>query len=531
MPAIETLGSATVLCVDKTGTLTENRMAVADIVAPGPDTARTRTAAALACALEPFDPMERAILEAAGSEALALRRAWTLERDYPLAPDFPAVCHGWRTPEGAGRAAVKGAPETVLALCRLDGDARRGALDEVERAAARGLRLLAVAAANWDRARWPDHPREYNFEWLGFVALADPLRRGVAEAIALSREAGVRVVMLTGDHPGTALAIARQAGIAVEAGALTGAEITAMDATALAQAVRRVNVFARIRPEQKLQLIAAYKSAGEVVAMTGDGVNDAPALKAAHIGVAMGRRGTDVAREASALVLLEDDFNSIVRTVERGRAIYENIRNAMRYIIAVHVPTVGMSLAPLAFGWPVFLFPVHIVFLEFVIDPVCSIVFEAEEGDARVMKHPPRDPREPLFSLQMLGVSLALGASVLAAVCLAYGWAAGRGWPEGEVRSLGFAAIVFGNLAMIHATRSRDHPLLAALRLPNPALWWITVGTLAALAVAVYVPPAAELFRFAPLGPAGLAVAAGAGITGVLWYEAYKRLRPRAGAT
>jgi Ca2+-transporting ATPase len=352
----------------------------------------------------------------------------------------------------------------------------------------------------------------------------------VPEAIALCRGAGVRVVMLTGDYPGTALAIARQAGIAVEGGVLTGAEIAAMDAAALARAVRRVNVFARIRPEQKLQLVTAYKAAGEVVAMTGDGVNDAPALKAAHIGVAMGRRGTDVAREASALVLLEDDFDSIVRTVQRGRGIYENIRNAMRYIIAVHVPTVGLSLAPLAFGWPVFLFPVHIVFLEFVIDPACSIVFEAEESGEDVMKRPPRDPREPLFSLQMLGVSLALGASVLAAIGVAYGWAAGGGLPEGEVRSLGFAAIVFGNLAMIHATRSRDRPMLAALRAPNPALWWITAGTLIALAVSIYLPPVAELFRFAPLAPLHLAVAAGAGIAGVLWYEVYKGLRPRNGA-
>jgi Ca2+-transporting ATPase len=349
----------------------------------------------------------------------------------------------------------------------------------------------------------------------------------VPEAIALCRGAGVRVVMITGDYPGTALAIARQAGIAVEGGVLTGAEIAAMDAAALAQAVRRVNVFARIRPEQKLRLITAYKADGEVVAMTGDGVNDAPALKAAHIGVAMGRRGTDVAREASALVLLEDDFNSIVHTVQRGRSIYENIRNAMRYIIAVHVPTVGLSFLPLVFGWPVFLFPVHIVFLEFVIDPACSIVFEAEESDESVMRRPPRDPAEPLFTRQMLGVSMVLGFSMLVAVALAYAWVAGSSVPEGEVRSFGFAAIVFGNLALIHATRSRDRMIVDTLRLPNPALWWITGGALAALAASIYVAPVADVFRVAPL-PAGLlALAALAGVAGVAWYEAYKYRRPR----
>ena len=529
MPAIETLGSATVLCVDKTGTLTENRMAVVESIAPGGDIARALRAAALACEVEAFDPMERAILSAAGAEAHAQRRSWTLERDYPMTPGFLAVCHAWRSPAGERCAAIKGAPETVLALCGLDGAAVESATAEVERAAARGLRLLAVAEARWDHAQWPADPHEFPFAWLGFVALADPLRAGVPEAIALARGAGVRVVMITGDYPGTALAIARQAGIAVEGGVITGGEIAAMDAAALTETVRRVNVFARIRPEQKLQLITAYKARGEIVAMTGDGVNDAPALKAAHIGVAMGRRGTDVAREASALVLLEDDFNSIVHTVRRGRIIYENIRNAMRYIVAVHVPTVGMALAPLVFGWPVFLFPVHIVFLEFVIDPACSIVFEAEQSDEGVMRRPPRDPAEPLFSLQMLGVSMVLGVSMLATVLLAYGWAAGSGAPEGEVRSFGFAAIVFGNLALIHATRSRDRLITGTLRLPNPALWWITGGALAALAASIYVPPVAEIFRFAPLPGDRLAIAALTGIAGVAWYEAYKFLRPRGG--
>ena len=527
MPAIETLGAATVLCVDKTGTLTENRMALVDVIAPGGDVARVIDAAALACEPDPFDPMERAILAAAGLSAHGLRSAWTLERDYPMTPDFLAVCHAWLSPGGERRVAVKGAPETVLALCRVGDEALREAMKDVEKAGARGLRLLGVAEARWDAQEWPADPRQYRFEWLGFVALADPLRTGVAEAIALCRRAGVRVVMITGDYPGTALAIAGQAGIATDGGALTGAEIAAMDAARLAQAVRHVSVFARIRPEQKLQLITAYKTDGEVVAMTGDGVNDAPALKAAHIGVAMGRRGTDVAREASALVLLEDDFQSIVAAVRLGRRIYENIRNAMRYIIAVHVPTVGMSFLPLVFGWPVFLYPVHVVFLEFVIDPACSIVFEAEENEGGVMQRLPRDPAEPLFSLQMLGVSVVLGGSVLAGVFLASWWAVERGLPEGEIRTLGFAAIVFGNIAMIHATRSREYSILDSLKRPNPALWWITGATLAALAAAIYVPAIAGIFRFSPLSAAYLAVGALAGAAGVLWYEAYKWLRPR----
>ena len=532
MPAVEMLGAATVLCVDKTGTLTENRMTLAEArTAAGANEAVLLETAALACELEPFDPMDQAIL--AGAHALApraseMRRSWQLERDYPLVPEFRAMCHAWRSPHGVMRLAIKGAPETVLALCGLDEAALRRAMDDTQEAAARGLRLLAVAAADWHEGDWPQHPREVRFTLLGFVALADPLRASVPAAVAECRSAGIRVVMITGDYPGTARAIARQAGIAPGSGVLTGESIAAMDDEELARAVRRVNLFARILPEQKLRLVNAFKAAGEVVAMTGDGVNDAPALKAAHIGVAMGRRGTDVAREAAALVLLEDDFGSIVETVRMGRRIYENIRNAMRYIIAVHVPTVGMSFLPLVLGWPLFLFPVHVVFLEFVIDPACSVVFEAEASEEGAMRRPPRDPRAPLFDAEMLVTGLGLGASVLAAVFAVYWWGQNSGRAEGELRALGFAAIVFGNLALILANRSRERSIAATLARPNPALWWIVLGTLAALAAVIYVPQAAEIFRFAPLEIGDVAIAIAAGAAGVVWFEIVKSKAIRA---
>ena len=528
MPTIETLGAATVLCVDKTGTLTENRMALVDTVA-SPTTTRQRVveAASLACELDPFDPMERAIIVAAGAAGAALRAGGVLERDYPLTSEFLAVCHAWRMAAGERRVAIKGAPETVIGLCGLDPASRERALQEVHRAATNGWRLLAVAEAAWREPQWADDPRAYGFTWLGYVALADPLRGDVPDAIAQCRAAGVRVVMITGDYPGTALAIARQAGLSTEGGTLTGAEISAMDEPALAQAVRRVDVFARVRPEQKLRLVTAYQTGGEVVAMTGDGVNDAPALKAADIGVAMGRRGTDVAREAAALVLVEDDFQSIVSAIRLGRRIYENIRNAMRYLLAVHVPIVGMSFLPLLFGWPVLLYPVHIVFLEFVIDPACSLVFEAEPSDDGVMRRPPRSPRERLFSAQMVGVSVLLGLSVLAMVFVACWWLGTRDLSDAELRSVGFAALVWGNLMMIHGTRSRDRTILQTMRASNTIVWWITGATLAALAVAIYVRPIAAIFQFAPLAPGLLAIAAAAGLLGPLWYEGYKLRRPR----
>ncbi|MGZ5042199.1 MAG: cation-translocating P-type ATPase, partial [Usitatibacter sp.] len=426
LPAVEMLGAATVLCCDKTGTLTENRMTVVEAWrdgawavagAWGRDDAPLLGAAAAACDPSPFDPMERAILTAA-EKLRALPEVELdpeLGRRYPLGEGFLAVCNGWRLASGRAMLAMKGAPETVIDLCALAPAEGRRALDASEAAAARGLRLLAVAEAHWGEEPWLGDVSGYPWRFLGFIALADPIRAAVPAAIALCRRAGIRVVMVTGDHPATARAIARQAGL--DAGeVVTGTQVEAMDDGALAASVARAQVFARVRPEQKLRLVNALRAAGEIVAMTGDGVNDAPALRAAHIGIAMGKRGTDVAREAASLVLLEDDFTSIVGTVRLGRRIYDNIRNAMRYLIAVHVPLAGMAFIPLVSGWPIFIFPVHVVFLEFVIDPACTLVFEAERSDPRVMERAPRPSAQPLFTATALGIGLALGASVLAAV-------------------------------------------------------------------------------------------------------------------
>lgn len=546
VPAIETLGAATVLCVDKTGTLTLNRMMVRQVASGGevfevmsPEAALPARHhdvldyAALASEINPFDPMEQALHDlgkSAIADRLGQRGDWALVREYPLTPQLLAHTHVWRTGEGgACVVAVKGAPEAVARLSRLDAAAWAQVETEVRGMAGQGLRVLGVARATFEGENWPSAQDGFAFEWLGLVGFADPVRPTVKSALAECRSAGIRVIMITGDYPVTAQAIARQIGLTPADAVLTGAELVQMDEAELASRVKHVNIFARVVPEQKLRLVEALKASGEVVAMTGDGVNDAPALKAAHIGIAMGGRGTDVAREAASLVLLEDDFDSIVDAVRLGRRIYRNIRNAMSYLLAVHVPIAGMAFIPLLFGWPPVFFPVHIVFFEFVIDPACSIVFEADPIDDEVMRRPPRKPDEHLFDSGTVVLALLQGAAMLLAVALVYGYVLQRGTGETEARAMAFITIVLGNLGLILANRSRSRTIFATLRFPNPALWWVVGGTLLGALLVLHVQYLRELFRFAPLGAADLLLCLGAVLAALASLEFYKVLQRRAG--
>lgn len=546
VPAIETLGSATVLCVDKTGTLTLNRMVVKKLAAIGcvqgirslddhlpPALHDVLEYAILAGEINPFDPMERALLELGGrhlGDRRARHQEWDLVKEYPLSPQVLAHTHVWRTGgQEEHQVAVKGAPETVAGLCGLAVDAWKGVETEVQRMAGEGLRVLGVARARCSGGDFPPEQDGFNFEWLGLVGLADPVRPTVKEALAECYTAGIRVVMITGDYPVTAQAIARSVGLKPADEVITGAELSELSDQELRRRVGNVNIFARVVPEQKLRLVEALKSNGEVVAMTGDGVNDAPALKAAHIGIAMGGRGTDVAREAASLVLLDDDFDSIVHAVRLGRRIYRNIRNAMSYLLAVHVPIAGMAFMPLLFGWPIAFFPVHIVFFEFVIDPACSIAFEADPIDDEVMRRPPRAPDERLFDMATVLLTILQGAAMLIVVVLVYAYGLQRGMADAEARAMAFTTIVLGNLGLILANRSRTRSLLSTLRFPNRALYWVIGGTLAGLVVTLYVPYLSQLFRFAPLGAGDLGLCLGAVVAGLLWYELYKLLGRRRG--
>ncbi len=466
--AIETLGATTVLCVDKTGTLTENRMAVSSLWCEDESFELTGQEALperfhslvefaiLASEREPFDPMDRACHELGqrllgGSEHL--HEEWGIAHEYSLSADLLAMSHVWRG-DGKWVVATKGAPEAVADLCHLEAGDLQKVLAAAANMADAGLRVLGVARANLTSDDWPQRQHDISFSFVGLVGLQDPLRKDVAEMIATVKRAGIRVVMITGDYPRTAQAIARRIGLDDKA-LMSGATLDTLDAEQLSRCISDLEVFARIVPQQKLRLVEALKLRGEVVAMTGDGVNDAPALKAAHIGVAMGGRGTDVAREAAALVLLDDDFAAIVATIGLGRRIYDNLQKAMSYTLAVHVPIVGMSLLPVLLGQPLLLLPAHVMFLELIISPSCSLAFEAEAEEPGLMERPPRDPRSPLFGGRVLALSLVQGTMAFAIAAAVYGWALWLGLAAEEGRSLVFLTMVVGNLALLLVNRTR----------------------------------------------------------------------------
>jgi Ca2+-transporting ATPase len=540
IPSIETLGSATVLCVDKTGTLTMNRMSVAAVVAadgfegavdpPAPLTTSAKhliATAILASKPDAFDPMERAFKEFGDAVDLGTERnRLTLVREYPLSDTFLAVVHVWRrndAPAAPHVVAAKGAPEAIIDLCGLDDERRQRVLEQVERMARQGLRVLGVASGEWPAHNLPDAPQQFRLRYLGLAGLADPVRPGVPAAIEECQSARIRVVMITGDYPATALNIARNIRLANTDVVLTGPDLSRMDDEELGRRVRDVDVFARIVPEQKLRLVKALKADGEVVAMTGDGVNDAPALKAADIGIAMGGRGTDVAREAAALVLLDDDFSSIVRAVRLGRRIYDNIEKATAYVLAIHVPIAGIALLPVFLGLPLVLMPVHVIFMELIIDPACSIAFEMEPEERDVMRRPPRNPKQRLFTRGLIVRSLLQGFGALTATAVVFLLSSRAGSSDADVRTLTFSTLIVINLALIVTNRSLTESVWAGWRAGNAALGWLTSGALALLAAIFYVPSVRELFRMSRPHVDDAAMILAASIGALVWMEIVKQ--------
>jgi len=540
VPAVETLGAISVLAVDKTGTLTQNRMQVAELDLIG-DTFRDAGAdalpepfhalvefAMLATPADPFDPMEKAIRQFGLrwlTDTEHVHAEWAPEIEYALSPEILAmtrVFHG--DVRDAHLLATKGAPEAVIDLCHLDAAAAATILRQVEAMAERGLRVLGVARGEWRGDAWPRSQHDFDFRFLGLIGFVDPPRPEVPAAITECRSAGIRIIMMTGDHPATARAIARKVGLSERAAVITGAEMAALGDAALRERLHRVDLCARLKPEQKLRLVQLLREGGEVVAMTGDGVNDAPALKAADVGIAMGERGTDVAREAAALVLLDDSFASIVRAIRQGRRIYDNITKATRFVFAVHMPIIALALVPTLLHWPVLLMPVHIVLLELLIDPACSIVFEAEPADADIMRRPPRARADSPFAVTNLRYAVIQGSGLAGILLLGFSLLSGQGLDAAQGRSAVFIALVAGLFLLALANRDPTRSVLARRQARNPWLPRMSGAVAMMLVVVAGVPFLRGVMGLAAPDARLLHASAGMLLATIAWLELLRRL-------
>jgi len=539
--AIETLGATTALCVDKTGTLTQNKMTLEQLSAENQIFSISRFSGGelpetfhevleygiLASQKDPFDPMEKAVKET-GQRFLAntehIHENWKLVKEYPLSPELLALSHVWSSPEGSRFViAAKGAPEAIADLCHLDPETWKGHQSLIRQMAQEGLRVLAVAKAFFSSETLPSIQHDFDFEWVGLIAYQDPIRPQVPQAIQECYAAGIQVLMITGDYPETAKSIARQIGMKNPENVMTGTEMEALSDEELKAKVESVQIYARMAPEQKLRLVQALQSNGEVVAMTGDGVNDAPALKAAHIGIAMGQRGTDVAREAAGLVLVDDDFSSIVQAVGMGRRIYANIRKALLYILSVHVPIAGLCFLPVVLQWPFLLMPAHIVFLELIIDPSSSIVFESEPQEEDAMRRPPRPKGARLLNARTASLALLKGLLVLLASLLAFQLSGGIKASEALVRSACFVTLIAGNLALLIHGLSAQFIWKDLKAYRNRSLWFVLGASLSCLLLAVYWAPLRGLFHFDPLSVTSFLQSFGLGLACLLPLEFMKK--------
>jgi Ca2+-transporting ATPase len=444
-----------------------------------------------------------------------------------LSPELLALSHVWSAPDATRYVvAAKGAPEAVMDLCHLSTADAAAIGRDADAMARRGLRVLGVARAEFARGRLPREQHDFAFEFLGLIGLRDPVREHVPAAIAECRTAGIRVVMITGDHAHTARTIAEQVGLGSSIAVVTGVEMATMSAEELATVASTATVFARVTPDQKLRLVEALAARGEVVAMTGDGVNDAPALKAAHVGIAMGGRGTDVAREAAAIVLLDDDFTSIVAAIRLGRRIYDNVRKSVTFVLAAHVAIAGMALVPLLVRWPLLLMPVHVLFLELIIDPACSLVFEAQADEPGLMRRPPRPRRSPLLTTRVLRRGALQGASLLGVLLAIFAVAQAGGAGEERARALAFTSLVAGNLGLILANQSWTERAWRTAFWRNRMAIMVAAGAATTLALILALPSLRELFHFALPPPLWLVVTPMVALASVFWVDLLERTGP-----
>jgi Ca2+-transporting ATPase len=540
--AIETLGSATVLCTDKTGTITQNKMTVVKLF-NGSDFLNLASEnyfpdqfheiiefGILSSQTNPFDPMEKAIINI-GDRFLQntehIHSDWVMEKEYPLSKELLAMSRVFsNTGSDEKVIAAKGAPEAIFDLCHLPVEKIKSYEKAIAEMASAGLRVLGVCRANLSHTSLPSIQHDFEFEFVGLIGLSDPVRENVPMAVSECYKAGIRVIMITGDYPVTAMNIGREIGIKNPGQCITGNELQEMSEEELCERIKGVNIFARVIPEQKLKIVNALKKNREIVAMTGDGINDAPALKASNIGIAMGEKGTDVAREASSLVLMDDNFASIVGAVKMGRRIFDNLQKALGYIFAIHVPIAGLSLIPvLTAKLPLILWPVHIVFLELIIDPACSIIFEAEKEEKNVMIRPPKNIDEPFFGAKKILLSCLQGVGILLVCLVIYFVSLNMGYAEKEARTFTFVALIVSNIAVILSNRSWTTSIFTILVTPNKAVKWVVGGAVVFLLLILNIPFLLNLFQFEKISFIELLVCTLGGFLSIIWFEIYKLTR------
>ena len=531
MPAVETLGAVTVLCVDKTGTLTENRMTVQNEQLFGASEERFDRVMGMACEVDPYDPMEQAMLRHCGENGVKSEELFCgeLVHEYPFTSQTKRMGHIWQNPDGSRLLCAKGSPESILPLCGLDEKQRTAVMEKQKEFAAQGLRVIAVASAEIGR-EIPAGMEENELILEGLVGLADPPREAVPDAVRVCQKAGVRVVMITGDNGVTATSIARRIGLSADSGVLTGEELERMSDDELKEKLPRISVFARVVPEHKMRIVKCLRELGEVVAMTGDGVNDAPALKYADIGIAMGGRGTEVARESADLILMDDNFTSIVETIRDGRRIYDNIRKAIGYVFVIHIPIALAALLAPMLGIPaaaIMLLPLHVVVLELVIDPTCSIVFERQPAEPDIMERPPRSASQPLVTKGVVIKSVIQGLVVFAASFGSYLYMLMQNpaMPQ-TARSMGLAVLMLANLFLVYVNSSETQfgcqTFLRSLK--DKVLWAINGGVLVMLLLILYTP-LAEILKLSPLSFRQFGFCLLLAAVSVLWYELVKCIR------
>lgn len=508
--AIESLGSATVLCSDKTGTITQNKMEVvalyngSEIIEKENFNTINVSVAELIQSLhhasqkDSVDPMEKAFSNlyqrVFGTDTIN----WNLVKEYPFGKELMAMTRVLKdSSSNTLTISTKGAPETIFDLCKLNETERAKNSEILNEFAKQGYRVIGIAKAKWNSLGFPDKQQDFEFSYIGLAALEDPIRLEVPNAVKECLDAGIKVIMITGDFSVTARSIADKIGLPKNGNIITGNELNLMSDEELKLKINNTSIFARVKPEQKLRIVKALKENGEIVAMTGDGVNDAPALKAAHIGIAMGQKGTDVAREASSLVLLDDNFTSIVSAIRSGRRIFDNLQKAMSYIIAIHIPIIGLTLIPAFYNHlPIFLLPLHIVFMELIIDPACSIAFESEREEKNIMKRKPRSTEEKFFGGRKIAFSVFQGLLLLIMVVTLYFLSINEGHTEGEVRAIAFSSLIIGNIFLILTNLSKTRSFISVLMEKNLAIIIMLPVVLIVLFVIITVPAFQEVFSF-----------------------------------